>query len=58
MKGHPGDSGDISVRVPIYIRNSKEGAMQEPRESIEAFFERMRIRYEEGRDDEGFGGVR
>ena len=54
--GHPGDSGDISVRVPIYIGTSKEGAMQEPRESIEAFFERMRIRYEEGRDDEGVGG--
>ena len=42
--------------MPIYISTSKEGAMQEPRESIEAFFERMRIRYEEGRDDEGVGG--
>lgn len=54
--GHPGDSGDISVRFPMYISNNKEGAAQEPRESIEAYFERMRVRYEQGRDDEGVGG--
>jgi alkanesulfonate monooxygenase SsuD/methylene tetrahydromethanopterin reductase-like flavin-dependent oxidoreductase (luciferase family) len=55
--GHPGDGGDISVRFPMYIGTTEEGAFQEPRESIEAFFSRMRTRYEQGRDDEGTGGT-
>ena len=54
--GHPGEGGDISVRFPMYIGTTQEGAVQEPRESIEAFFARMRVRYEQGRDDEGVGG--
>ena len=54
--GHPGEGGDISVRFPMYIGTTQEGAVQEPRESIEAYFARMRIRYEQGRDEEGVGG--
>ncbi|MBM3941989.1 MAG: LLM class flavin-dependent oxidoreductase [SAR202 cluster bacterium] len=53
---HPGEGGDISVRVPMYISTSAEGAKEEPRETIEAFFTRMRQRYEQGRDEEGGGG--
>ena len=55
--GHPGQAGDISVRFPMYIGTTTEGAIEEPRESIEAFFARMRARYEQGRDEEGSGGV-
>jgi alkanesulfonate monooxygenase SsuD/methylene tetrahydromethanopterin reductase-like flavin-dependent oxidoreductase (luciferase family) len=55
--GHPGEGGDISVRFPMYIGTTEEGAIEEPRESIEAFFARMRIRYEQGRDEEGTGGA-
>ena len=55
--GHPGDAGDISVRVPMYISTTAEGAVEEPRETIEAFFSRMRARYEQGRDEEGPGGT-
>ena len=54
--GHPGDGGDISVRFPMYISNTQEGATQEPRESIEAYFARMLVRYQQGRDEEGVGG--
>ena len=39
--GHPGE-GDISVRIPMYIGLSEEAAVQEPKESIEAYFSRMR----------------
>ena len=31
--------------------------LEEPRETIEAFFTRMRARYEQGRDDEGTGAI-
>ena len=55
--GHEGASGDISVRVPIYVSTTQEGALTEPRETIEAYFTRMRQRYEEGRDEEGTGGT-
>jgi alkanesulfonate monooxygenase SsuD/methylene tetrahydromethanopterin reductase-like flavin-dependent oxidoreductase (luciferase family) len=55
--GHPGEAGDISVRFPMYIGTTEEGAIEEPRESIEAFFARMRTRYEQGRDEEGTGGA-
>ena len=41
----------------MYISTTREGAVEEPRESIEAFFARMRVRYEQGRDEEGTGGV-
>lgn len=43
--GHPGHSGDISVRVPVYIAATEAEAIEEPRESIEAFFERRRQMY-------------
>lgn len=52
--GHPGEGGDISVRVPIYIGLSEEAAVQEPRESIEAYFARMRRFF----DDEVGGNYR
>jgi alkanesulfonate monooxygenase SsuD/methylene tetrahydromethanopterin reductase-like flavin-dependent oxidoreductase (luciferase family) len=55
--GHEGTAGDVSVRVPMYIGTSREGAIEEPRESLEAFFARMRVRYEQGRDEEGSGGI-
>jgi alkanesulfonate monooxygenase SsuD/methylene tetrahydromethanopterin reductase-like flavin-dependent oxidoreductase (luciferase family) len=55
--GHPGMAGNISVRFPMYIGTTAEGAIEEPRESIEAFFARMRARYEQGRDEEGTGGT-
>jgi alkanesulfonate monooxygenase SsuD/methylene tetrahydromethanopterin reductase-like flavin-dependent oxidoreductase (luciferase family) len=55
--GHSGHAGDISVRVPMYIGATEQEAVEEPRETIEAFFARMRARYEAGRDEEGPGGT-
>ncbi|MSQ06695.1 MAG: LLM class flavin-dependent oxidoreductase [Dehalococcoidia bacterium] len=55
--GHPGNGGDISVRIPMYLSTTEEGAVEEARETIEAFFTRMRQRYEQGRDEEGAGGT-
>lgn len=49
--GHPGEAGDISVRFPMYIAPTDEEAVEEPKESIEAYFQRMRRLF-----DEGFGG--
>ena len=49
--GHPGESGDISVRFPMYIAPTDEEAVEEPKETIEAYFQRMRRLF-----DEGFGG--
>jgi alkanesulfonate monooxygenase SsuD/methylene tetrahydromethanopterin reductase-like flavin-dependent oxidoreductase (luciferase family) len=46
--GHAGASGDISVRFPMYIAPSDDEAVEEPKESIEAYFRRMRQRFEEG----------
>ncbi len=46
--GHAGESGDISVRFPMYIAPSDDEAVEEPKESIEAYFQRMRRRFEEG----------
>ena len=48
--GHPGEGGDISVRVPMYIADSEEAAVQEPKESIEVYFARMRRLFEGGAD--------
>ena len=45
--GHPGDGGDISVRVPVYIGATKEEAITEPQETTEAFFARQRRMYEQ-----------
>ena len=44
--GHPGDGGDINVRVPVYIAPSEAEAIEEPRDSIEAFFQRQRELFE------------
>ena len=44
--GHPGDGGDINVRVPVYIAPSDAEAIEEPRDSIEAFFSRQRELFE------------
>lgn len=52
--GHPGEGGDVSVRVPVYIGLSEEAAIQEPRESIENYFARMRRFF----DDQGGGSSR
>ncbi len=49
--GHPGEGGDISVRFPMYIAPTDEEAVEEPKETIEAYFQRMRRLF-----DEGFGG--
>ncbi len=46
--GHPGDAGDVSVRFPVYIAETEREAMEEPKESIEAYFARMREIFEEG----------
>lgn len=46
--GHPGTSGDISVRLPMYVAPSDDEAVEEPKESIEAYFMRMRRIFEEG----------
>jgi len=46
--GHPGASGDISVRLPMYVAPTDEEAVEDPKETIEAYFLRMRRRFEEG----------
>lgn len=51
--GHPGEGGDISARFPMYIGETEEEAREDPRETIEAYFARMRRLF-----DEGFGGSR
>ena len=38
--GHPGD-GDVSLRVPVYVGLTETGAIEEPFESIQAYFGRM-----------------
>jgi alkanesulfonate monooxygenase SsuD/methylene tetrahydromethanopterin reductase-like flavin-dependent oxidoreductase (luciferase family) len=44
--GHPGGAGDINVRFPMYLAPSDEEAIEEPKESIEAFFRRLRELFE------------
>ena len=46
--GHLGEAGDVSVRFPVYVAGSEREAMEEPKESIEAYFSRMREVFEEG----------
>ena len=46
--GHPGEGGDVSVRFPLYIGNTEQEALEDPQESIEAYFARMRNIFEEG----------
>ena len=38
--GHAGD-GDVSLRIPVYAAKSEEAALEEPRDSIDAYFNRM-----------------
>ncbi len=38
--GHPGE-GDVSLRVPVYVGLTETGAIEEPFESIQAYFGRM-----------------
>ena len=56
--GHPGEGGDINVRFPMYIAPSDSDAIEEPKESIEAFFKRQRELFEysygrQGTEDTG-----
>jgi len=53
--GHPGNAGDISVRFPMYIGLIEIEAIGDPRESIEAYFARMRRLFEEGRSEDTLG---
>ncbi|MCH7766782.1 MAG: LLM class flavin-dependent oxidoreductase [Acidobacteria bacterium] len=54
--GHPGDAGDISVRIPMYIGLTEEEAIGDPRESIEVYFDRMRKLYEGRTSEDNLGG--
>ncbi len=38
--GHEGD-GDVSLRIPVYAADSQEEALEEPQDSINAYFNRM-----------------
>src|SRR5215468_400830 len=38
--GHPGASGDISVRLPMYLAPTDEEAIEDPKETTEAYFQR------------------
>jgi alkanesulfonate monooxygenase SsuD/methylene tetrahydromethanopterin reductase-like flavin-dependent oxidoreductase (luciferase family) len=53
--GHPGAAGDISVRFPMYIGLTEAESIEDPRESIEAYFARMRRLFEEGRSEDTLG---
>ena len=55
--GHPGESGDISVRFPMYVAPSDEDALEEPRETIESYFRRMRERFQQGRFEEALADI-
>jgi alkanesulfonate monooxygenase SsuD/methylene tetrahydromethanopterin reductase-like flavin-dependent oxidoreductase (luciferase family) len=44
--GQPGGAGDINERFPMYIAPGDEEAIEEPKESIEAFFRRVREIFE------------
>lgn len=53
--GHPGEGGDISVRFPMYIGESEAEAIEDPRESIEAYFARMRRLFEQRQSEDSLG---
>ena len=38
--GHEGE-GDVSLRIPVYAADSEKAALDEPRDSIDAYFNRM-----------------
>ena len=54
--GHLGDAGDVSVRIPVYIGLTEEEAIEDPRERIEAYFNRMRRLYEGRSSEDNLGG--
>ena len=51
--GHLGEGGDINVRFPMYLAPSDSEAIEEPKESIEAFFRRQRELFEYSYGREG-----
>ena len=51
--GHAGD-GDVSLRVPVYVGRNEAAAVDEPFESIQAYFGRMGQLY---RADSGSAGI-
>ena len=51
--GHPGD-GNVSLRIPIYAGETAQAALEEPSESIHAYFNRMTSLY---RDSAGRAGT-
>ena len=51
--GHAGD-GDVSLRIPIYAGDTEQAALEEPSESIHAYFSRMSSLY---RDSAGRAGT-
>ncbi len=51
--GHPGEGGDINVRFPMYVAPSDSEAIEEPKDSIEAFFKRQRELFEYSYGREG-----
>lgn len=51
--GHAGE-GDVSLRIPIYAGETEQAALDEPAESIHAYFSRMSSLY---RDSAGRAGT-
>ena len=54
--GHPGE-GDVSLRIPVYAGETKEQAMDEPFDSISAYFGRMGNLYRERAGRAGLGAT-
>ena len=50
--GHPGN-GDVALRIPVYAGETENGALDEPRESITAYFSRMGNLYQESAGQAG-----
>ena len=50
--GHPGD-GDVSLRIPVYAGDTETAALEEPNESIRAYFNRMSSMYRESAGSAG-----
>ena len=50
--GHPG-KGDVSLRIPVYAGDTEESAIEEPFDSISAYFNRMGALYRESAGQAG-----
>jgi alkanesulfonate monooxygenase SsuD/methylene tetrahydromethanopterin reductase-like flavin-dependent oxidoreductase (luciferase family) len=50
--GHPGD-GDVSLRIPVYAGDTEKAALEEPNDSIHAYFDRMSSLYRESAGSAG-----